>query len=137
MNILFLGSGTSTGVQSLCCNCNVCRSVNPKNKRLRSSILVRNDKNHLLIDTSTDLRQQCLVNNINHIDQVLYTHHHADHVNGIDELRSFNYFNNTAIPCYGNKQTIISLKKRFNYLFENVGTYKPFLKPHIIKKSFY
>ena len=117
MNILFLGSGTSTGVPSLCCNCNVCRSVNPKNKRLRSSILVRNDKNHLLIDTSTDLRQQCLVNNINHIDQVLYTHHHADHVNGIDELRSFNYFNNTAIPCYGNKQTIREIKKNFNYIF--------------------
>ena len=117
MNILFLGSGTSTGIPSLCCDCDVCRSVNPKNKRLRSSILVRNEGNHLLIDTSTDLRQQCLVNDINRIDQVLYTHHHADHVHGIDELRSFNHFNNTVIPCYGNKKTIYEIKEKFNYIF--------------------
>ena len=117
MNILLLGSGTSTGIPSLCCTCDVCRSANPKNKRLRSSILVRNGRNHLLIDTSTDLRQQCLVNNITHINQVLYTHHHADHVNGIDELRSFNHFNNTVIPCYGNKNTIHEIRKNFNYIF--------------------
>ena len=117
MNILFLGSGTSTGIPSLCCDCDVCQSTNPKNKRLRSSIIVRNNENHFLIDTSTDLRQQCLVNNITHINQVLYTHHHADHVHGIDELRSFNYFNNTVIPCYGNKKTIHEIRKNFNYIF--------------------
>ena len=134
MNILFLGSGTSTGIPSLCCNCDVCQSANPKNKRLRSSILVRNDENNLLIDTSTDLRQQCLVNNITHINQVLYTHHHADHVHGIDELRSFNYFNNTVIPCYGNKQTIHEIKKNFNYIFNGttqIGGGLPKLTLHI------
>ena len=118
MNILFLGSGTSTGIPSLCCNCSVCRSDNIKNKRLRSSILVRNKGNHILIDTSTDLRQQCLTNNITHINQVLYTHHHADHVHGIDELRSFNHFNKVVIPCYGNKETIREIKKNFNYIFD-------------------
>ena len=118
MNILFLGSGTSTGIPSLCCGCSVCRSNNNKNKRLRSSILVRNEGNHLLIDTSTDLRQQCLTNNITHINQVLYTHHHADHLHGIDELRSFNYFNKVVIPCYGNKDTIHEIKEKFNYIFD-------------------
>jgi len=115
MNILFLGSGTSTGIPSLCCDCDVCKSNDKKNKRLRSSILVRNEGNHLLIDTSTDLRQQCLSNNITHINHVLYTHHHADHLHGIDELRSFNHFNKVIIPCYGNKNTIYEIKEKFNY----------------------
>ena len=118
LNILFLGSGTSAGIPSLCCDCGVCRSNNNKNKRLRASILVRNEGNHLLIDTSTDLRQQCLAHNITHINQVLYTHHHADHLHGIDELRSFNYFNKVVIPCYGNKDTIHEIKERFNYIFD-------------------
>jgi len=135
MNILFLGSGTSTGVPSLCCDCDVCRSTDPKNKRLRSSILVRNKNNNLLIDTSTDLRQQCLVNNITNINHVLYTHHHADHVHGIDELRSFNFFNNTVIPCYGNNNTIKEIKKNFNYIFNGttqVGGGLPNLTLHTI-----
>ena len=138
MDILFLGSGTSTGIPSLCCDCSVCRSVNPKNKRLRSSILVRNDGNHLLIDTSTDLRQQCLINNITRIDQVLYTHHHADHLHGIDELRSFNYFNETVIPCYGNKKTMDEIKNKFGYIFDSttqIGGGLPKLALHTINKK--
>ena len=138
MDILFLGSGTSTGVPSLCCDCDVCRSTDPKNKRLRSSILVRNENNNLLIDTSTDLRQQCLVNNINNINHVLYTHHHADHVHGIDELRSFNFFNDTVIPCYGNKNTIREIRKNFSYIFSGttqIGGGLPKLKLNIINNE--
>ena len=117
MKILFLGTGTSTGVPSLCCDCEVCLSNDLRNKRLRASILIQNEGNHILIDTSTDLRQQCLANGIKHIDSVLYTHHHADHVHGIDELRSFNYFNNTATPCYGSKATLNNLADKFDYIF--------------------
>ena len=138
MNILFLGSGTSTGVPSLCCNCSVCRSDDQKNKRLRSSILVRNEGNHLLVDTSTDLRQQCLINNITHVNQVLYTHHHADHLHGIDELRSFNYFNKVVIPCYGNKDTIYEIKEKFNYIFDEttqIGGGLPKLTLHIVNNK--
>ena len=133
MNILFLGSGTSTGVPSLCCDCYVCRSSDPRNKRLRSSILIRNNGNHLLIDTSTDLRQQCLTNNITQINQVLYTHHHADHVHGIDELRSFNFFNNLVIPCYANESTIHEIRTKFDYIFNGttqMGGGLPKLKLH-------
>ena len=140
MNILFLGSGTSTGVPSLCCDCNICCSDDKKNKRLRSSILIRNEGKHLLIDTSTDLRQQCLTNNITHINHVLYTHHHADHLHGIDELRSFNHFNKVVIPCYGNKKTIHEIKEKFNYIFDEttqVGGGLPKLTLNIVSnKSF-
>jgi len=135
MNILFLGTGTSTGVPSLCCDCDVCLSSDPKNKRLRASILVRENSYNILIDTSTDLRQQCLTHRIQHIDSVLYTHHHADHVHGIDELRSFNHFNKTIIPCYGNEPTVQELKKNFSYIFkgtEQVGGGIPQLKLHTL-----
>ncbi len=119
MNILFLGTGTSTGVPSLCCTCPVCQSDHWKNKRLRSSILIRNGEYHLLIDTSSDLRQQCLANKIARLDAVLYTHHHADHVNGIDELRCFNYFNKTRTPLYASAETLAQLKSSFQYIFSN------------------
>ncbi len=119
MRILFLGTGTSTGVPTLCCTCAVCKSDDPRNNRLRSSILVENQDYHLLIDTSTDLRQQCLRNQITHIDGVLYSHHHADHVHGIDELRCFNFFNKTVTPCYGNEMTLAAIKKNFSYIFNS------------------
>ncbi|VAX33274.1 Metal-dependent hydrolases of the beta-lactamase superfamily I; PhnP protein [hydrothermal vent metagenome] len=119
MKILFLGTGTSTGVPSLCCDCEVCLSRDPKNKRLRASILASENGHNILIDTSTDLRQQSLTHRIQHIDHVLFTHHHADHVHGIDELRSFNHFNKTVIPCYANEPTVNELKKKFSYIFSN------------------
>lgn len=119
MKILFLGTGTSTGVPSLCCDCEICLSDDPKNKRLRASILVSENGHNILIDTSTDLRQQCLTHKVQHIEHVLFTHHHADHVHGIDELRSFNYFNKTVIPCYGNAPTVEELTKKFSYIFSN------------------
>ena len=117
MRILFLGTGTSTGIPSLCCPCDVCQSDDPRNKRLRASALIQDNGDNFLIDTSTDLRQQCLRYNITKIDGVLYTHHHADHVHGIDELRCFNFFNKTVIPCYGNELTLSTIQRNFSYIF--------------------
>lgn len=140
MKILFLGTGTSTGVPSLCCDCDVCLSRDPKNKRLRASVLISENGHNILIDTSTDLRQQCLTNGVQHVNSVLYTHHHADHVHGIDELRSFNYFNKTVIPCYGNAPTVEELKKNFSYIFKGtkqIGGGIPQLELHTLEeKSF-
>ena len=79
--------------------------------------MIQNDGFNVLIDTSTDLRQQCLQHTITQIDGVLYTHHHADHVHGIDELRCFNFFNKTVIPCYGNDLTLTNIQKNFSYIF--------------------
>lgn len=132
MKLVFLGTGTSTGVPTLCCPCDVCRSDDPRNKRLRSSVLLQNDGCNVLIDTSTDLRQQCLDNGIAHVDGVLYTHHHADHVHGIDELRVFNFFHKKAIPCYGNPMTLEAIQRNFNYIFNGhkpMGGGVPQLEP--------
>ena len=140
MEILFLGTGTSTGVPSLCCDCEVCLSKDPRNKRLRSSILVRENDHTILVDTSTDLRQQCLLYGIQKIDTVLYTHHHADHVHGIDELHSFNFFNKTALPVYGNAQTLHHLNKNFTYIFgdaEQIGGGIPQLIPNQLEDKTY
>lgn len=117
MRILFLGTGAATGVPSLCCDCEVCRSGDPKNKRLRASALVQNGGHNVLIDTSTDLRQQCLTHDIKNIHGILYTHPHADHIHGIDELRNFTHFNKTTIPCYGNEMTLDAIKRNFSYIF--------------------
>lgn len=140
MEILFLGTGTSTGVPSLCCDCEVCLSKDPRNKRLRSSILVRENDHSILVDTSTDLRQQCLLYGIRKIDTVLYTHHHADHVHGIDELRSFNFFNKTKLPVYGNAQTLRHLNINFSYIFgqaEQIGGGIPQLIPTQLEDKTY
>ncbi|NIQ03089.1 MAG: MBL fold metallo-hydrolase [Nitrospinaceae bacterium] len=117
MKITFLGTGTSTGIPSLCCPCEVCVSEDPRNKRLRASALVQSNGFHFLIDTSTDLRQQCLIHNVSQVDAVLYTHHHADHVHGIDELRCFNFYNQCVIPCYGNEETLAAIQQNFSYIF--------------------
>jgi phosphoribosyl 1,2-cyclic phosphate phosphodiesterase len=115
--VIILGCGTSTGVPLMFCDCKVCRSRNPKNKRLRASIWLRAEGKSVLIDTSTDLRQQALRERIPRIDCILYTHPHADHVSGIDEMRAFNYIQKQRIPAYGNAWTCEELRSRFPYIF--------------------
>ena len=117
ITLTILGCSTSTGVPLLHCKCSVCRSRNPKNHRLRASAWVQTRGKSLLIDTSTDLRQQSLRAKIPRIDAVLYTHSHADHIHGIDELRSFNYIQKDTIPLYGNEWTCQELKTKFGYIF--------------------
>jgi len=112
-----LGCGTSTGVPLIHCSCAVCQSDDPRNKRLRASVWVQVEGKNLLIDTSTDLRQQALQAKIPRIDGVLYTHPHADHIHGIDELRSFNYVQKQRIPVFGNTWTCRELRTKFSYIF--------------------
>ncbi|MBC7387483.1 MAG: MBL fold metallo-hydrolase [Cryobacterium sp.] len=114
-----LGCGTSTGVPLLFCECSVCKSVNPRNHRLRTSAWMKFDGRSILIDTSTDLRQQALREKIPRIDAILFTHPHADHVSGIDEIRSFNYVQKERIPAFGNHWTCSELRNRFPYLFSS------------------
>jgi phosphoribosyl 1,2-cyclic phosphate phosphodiesterase len=112
-----LGCGTSTGVPLIQCKCFVCSSKNSKNKRLRTSAWLRINGKSFLIDTSPDLRQQALRTDLAHIDAVFYTHPHADHIQGIDELRSFNYLQKARIPVFGNDWTCKELKIKFAYIF--------------------
>jgi phosphoribosyl 1,2-cyclic phosphate phosphodiesterase len=117
-----LGCGTSTGVPILTCPCPVCRSKNPKNKRTRSSawIQVKGSKGakSFVIDTGPDFRQQALREKIGRIDAVLYTHPHADHINGCDELRAYNYTQKGPIPIYGNEWLSREIVERFPYIFD-------------------
>ena len=135
MRVTILGCGSSGGVPVIGCDCSVCTSDNPKNKRMRVSVLVEAGGINLLIDSSPDLRQQALCNSIRRIDAVLYTHDHADHTHGIDDLRSFNYLSDESLPVYGSAETLALLQQRFAYAFlpkpESVW-YRPSLIPHIL-----
>jgi phosphoribosyl 1,2-cyclic phosphate phosphodiesterase len=115
--LVVLGCGTSTGVPLLFCECKVCRSRNPRNHRLRASVWLRAQGKSILIDTSTDLRQQALRHRSPRVDAVLYTHPHSDHVSGIDDMRAFNYIQKARIPAFGNAWTCRELRSRFPYIF--------------------
>ncbi|WP_281249663.1 GPMC system MBL fold metallohydrolase [Geothermobacter hydrogeniphilus] len=136
VEIIILGSGGSPGVPMPACDCAVCRSEVPENRRTRCSILLSYHGRNLLIDTATDLRQQVLREKINHIDAVLYTHTHADHVHGIDDLRPFNHRQQQLIPLYGSASAMEHLRRVFPYIFDpaiKLG-YRPRLETRILEK---
>ena len=123
MIVTFLGTGASPGVPMLACQCVVCRSNDQRNKRLRASIWIEKDGFNILVDTSTDLRQQCLAAGVDHIDAILFTHHHADHILGLEELRAFNFIHKKTIPVYGKEETFEEIKKVFHYVFQENSNY--------------
>jgi phosphoribosyl 1,2-cyclic phosphate phosphodiesterase len=119
LTIVVLGSGTSTGIPVVGCRCAVCLSRDTRNKRTRCSALLTYAGHNLLIDTSTDLRQQALREDIRYIDAVFYTHFHADHVHGIDDLRGFNRQGAKPIPLYADHATLAGLRRNFSYIFNH------------------
>jgi len=138
--VTFLGTGTSHGVPMIGCSCATCRSSDPRDRRLRPSIYLDVDRRtRILVDTSTDLRQQALAHGITRVDAVLYTHAHADHVLGLDELRRFNVLQNAPIPCYADARTWEALKRTFFYVFDGMarpGGGIPQLEPREIAGPF-
>lgn len=127
---VLLGCGTSSGVPLLICNCPVCQSPNPRNKRTRTSLWFEIGGVCGLIDTGTDLRQQLLAQGIRKVDFVLYTHAHADHIHGIDDLRPFSLWRSSPLPCYADPETLTVLKTRFPYIAHRDPTY-PSLVPFL------
>ncbi len=124
MKVLILGSGTSTGVPRIGSDWGDCDPDEPRNRRSRVSIMVQNDTGQrVLIDTSTDLRRQLLDNDIERVDAVLWTHDHADHCHGIDDLRVMRYGRSNALPGFASESTLSSLKRRFDYIFEGQHGY--------------
>lgn len=119
MKITFLGTGTSQGVPVIACDCNVCQSKDPRDKRLRTSAFVQTENLNLIIDTGPDFRYQILRAGIKRLDAVLYTHEHRDHIAGLDDVRSFNFIQKMAMPIYGNAQVIKQIKREFHYVFES------------------
>lgn len=118
LRVTMLGSGTSTGVPVIGCRCAVCTSEEPRNRRLRTGLKLETAAGVVLVDSPTDLRQQALRFGLERVDAVLYTHAHADHVNGLDDLRIFNFRQRASIPCYGSAQTLSALRRYFSYVFE-------------------
>lgn len=117
LKITILGCGTSTGVPLLACPCKVCRSKNPKNNRTRASIFIQTRGKSFLVDTSPDLRTQALREKIFHLDAILFTHPHSDHVAGLDEIRAYNFIQKSRIPAFGTTWTCTELRARFPYIF--------------------
>jgi phosphoribosyl 1,2-cyclic phosphate phosphodiesterase len=138
MKFTILGSGTSTGVPMVGCSCSVCSSDDPKDKRTRASLLVENNGRYILVDTSTDLRNQAIRESIPRIDAVLFTHAHADHIHGIDDLRGFHFLDKKIIPCFASKETLAEIDGKFSYIFTGRADYgyHQLLEPHEVAAPF-
>ena len=119
MELIFLGTGTSQGVPVIACNCSICCSKNPKDQRLRTSVLIRDEYQTIVIDSGPDFRQQLLRERIQSLDAVLFTHEHKDHIAGLDDIRAFNYRYDKAMNVYCTDAVETALRREFNYVFEN------------------
>jgi len=138
MKITVLGSGTSQGVPVIGCKCETCTSDNPKDNRMRASVFAETGGVKFLIDTSIDFRRQMLLNNLNDIDAVLFTHHHVDHIFGMDDLRQINQRLDKFIYIFGNQTTIDEISVTFRYAFdEELIKYKcvPLININVIKNE--
>jgi phosphoribosyl 1,2-cyclic phosphate phosphodiesterase len=139
VKLTFLGTGTSFGVPQIGCRCDVCRSPDPRDRRTRVGAVVETaGGTRLLLDTPPELRLQMVACDIDRVDAVLYTHAHADHTHGIDDLRAVTVRQGGALPIYGSAQTLASLAEKFAYIFDDgmrplPGTSKPEGKPHTLR----
>lgn len=118
MQLTFLGTGTSIGVPVIACNCPVCKSNDVRDKRFRTSAMLRINNHNIIIDCGPDFRFQMLKQKVEDIDAVIFTHEHRDHIAGLDDIRAFNYVLNKSIPIYGTHQVIEAIKTEFPYIFE-------------------
>lgn len=117
MTITFLGTGTSQGVPVIACDCEVCTSADPHDNRLRTSIMIESGDKTVVVDSGPDFRQQMLREKVKHLDAIVFTHEHKDHVAGLDDIRAFNYRQNTAIDVYATERVQAALKREFAYIF--------------------
>jgi phosphoribosyl 1,2-cyclic phosphate phosphodiesterase len=138
LQLTVLGSGTSMGVPTLGCHCSVCESADPRDKRTRPSILLSYGGRNVVIDTTPDFRYQAMRAGIDRLDAVVYTHGHADHILGLDDIRPFNLKQRGAVPIYGAADTLAILKRQFSYIFEEAqpGTTIPLIDLHTIDGPF-
>ncbi len=120
LKITFLGTGTSTGVPMVACNCEVCTSKDTNDTRLRSSIMIQSHTTTIIVDATPDFRYQMLRENIKHIDAILITHSHKDHIAGVDDTRPFQFFSNKPTEIYGNKMSLEGVRSEIPYAFEQL-----------------
>jgi phosphoribosyl 1,2-cyclic phosphate phosphodiesterase len=118
VRVTFLGTGTSHGVPMIGCDCGVCRSSDPRDTRLRPSIAVQTGSTTVLVDAGPDLRMQALRHDLRRLDAIVFTHGHADHILGMDDVRRFNWLMKAPMPCYADARTLDDIRKTFHYVFD-------------------
>lgn len=138
MRLIFLGTGTSFGVPQIGCRCPTCTSADPRDRRTRSGALIETRGKRLLIDTPPELRLQLVAAGVDRLDAILFTHAHADHVHGIDDLRALSVRQGAVLPAYGSRATMAELVAKFPYIFDPsfvvaAGTSKPELAAHVLE----
>lgn len=136
--VVLLGTGTSHGIPMIACDCPVCTSSDPRDRRTRASLYVDYGDRAVLIDTAPEFRLQSVAAGVRRLDAVLFTHHHADHVCGLDDLRRFNAVMRGAVPCYSSPETAVRLKRMFRYCFDpdpNYPSTAPKLTLHEIDEA--
>ncbi|HTS10726.1 MAG TPA: MBL fold metallo-hydrolase [Candidatus Limnocylindrales bacterium] len=138
LQLTILGSGTSMGVPTLGCHCAVCESTDPKDKRLRPSVLLEYSGRNVVIDTTPDFRAQAMRVKLERLDAVLYTHAHADHILGLDDIRPYNLKQGGSIPIYASEETLGTLRRQFAYIFDPSPTVSslPQVEMHAINGPF-
>jgi phosphoribosyl 1,2-cyclic phosphate phosphodiesterase len=135
MRVTVLGSGTSSGVPTIGCGCATCRSTDARDRRLRTSLWIEQGNTSIIIDTSSDFREQCLRSGIERLDAVVYTHHHFDHIAGFDDLRAFNFSQRMPMPIYLMEETLDHMTRIFSYAFTpaaDSGSSRPVIDTTII-----
>ena len=134
LKLTVLGSGTSSGVPTIGCNCDVCTSKDPRDTRLRPSILINHTSGNIVIDTTPDFRAQMLRSRTTRLDAIVFTHAHADHILGLDDVRPFNYHQRSRIPIYVSKTAFSTIERMFAYVFDSTerSTSVPKLDVHLI-----
>lgn len=137
LQVEVLGSGTSSGVPTIGCSCAVCRSDDPRDKRLRPSVLIRHEGRNILIDSTPDFRTQALRSGMERLDAIVYTHSHADHILGLDDIRPFNFKQGSKIPLYATAPTFDTIKRVFSYAFDDRErkTHVPKLEVNVIDEQ--
>ena len=138
MRLTFLGTGTSSGVPAIACHCNVCTSPDPRDKRTRPSVLLEFDGRTVVIDTTPDFRAQALREGMERLDAILFTHAHADHILGLDEVRVFYFRQQQPIPIYADARCLETIRRTFKYIFDGNYPYGGVAKldPHLIEGPF-
>jgi len=135
IEIIFLGTGTSAGIPMIGCHCPVCSSTDPRDKRMRPSAVISYGNTRVLIDTTPEVRLQCVANGIDMIDAAVFTHAHADHIMGLDDVRRFNALRKGPLDIWANEATYAALTRCFGYAFKEPEPEMKVFRPHLIRRA--
>lgn len=134
LELLFLGTGTSAGIPMIGCHCEVCTSADPRDHRMRASVVISQGSTRVLVDTTPELRLQCVANGVDMVDAVVYTHAHADHIMGLDDVRRFNALKKAPLDVWADERTHLALEQCFGYAFVEPSPDLKVFRPHLVRR---